>query len=136
MTLLISKHFDMLFWHIVGSFKLISQVWCRFKSHLIYTFLRTAMLIMCQDYKIILLLQGLIIEYLGENYFFFIQDLFYYIVKIFCIWILKADFIMYIVVRWAIWPMGLSFGEFIEWCPRFLVTDFKYFVITIWIFLY
>lgn len=29
------------------------------------------MLIMCQDYKIILLLQGLIIEYLGEKLLFF-----------------------------------------------------------------
>lgn len=41
----------------------------------------------------------------------FIQDIFYYIVQVFCLWLNEADFIILwlLLFRWTMWPLGLLF---------------------------
>lgn len=49
----------------------------------------------------------------------FMQGLFYYMVQIFWIWLHKPDFILLLLLRWGMWPMGLlSFNKF------FSITNF------------
>lgn len=46
----------------------------------------------------------------GEHFLeYFQQSLFYYIVQIFYIWLHEADFIMAMLLRCAMWPVGLLF---------------------------